>query len=167
MERWQLKIAVFIFLVCSVLVVITYMDYLVTGDLTYIGLPIPWDWLKQWWLCTALLFLAISCLVSAAYMLFREETKRHKVTAFILGLTVMWMNLSGLLDLTWFIIDWLKGRLWLTWDTVWVWSPFHWSAGIKWTTTHQMSATAIMVLILGVIWVLYGLYLKRSANQGD
>jgi len=51
MERWQLKIAVFIFLVCSVL-----------------------DWLKQWWLCTAL-FLAISCLVSAAYMLFREETK--------------------------------------------------------------------------------------------
>jgi len=164
LERWQLKIALFIFFVAATLVTVTYADYLVTGESWHSGFGhlIPFNWLKQWWLTTSILFFLISCLVATAYMQFREETKRHKLTAFILAFTVFWQNISGNLDLCWFIIDWLKGRLWLTWDTVWTWSPLYWHFDMNWTTKNQMAVTFIMNLYLMMAWAVYGIYLKTK-----
>jgi len=171
MERWQLQVAVWIFLMCFVLVVITAADYLVTA---FGWAFVTMEWLKMWWLITGLLFGAISCLVSVTYIIFREQTKKHKLTAFLLGLTLFWQEISGNLDLTWFIIDAIRrgGKPWISWDTVWTWSPFYWWAGIEWTAKEQMTATAIMNGILVVIWVLYGLYLRgarkvENENRSD
>jgi len=168
MTRDDVKLAFFIFLIGLTLVSITYGDYLITGlswfpEYGFGGL-IPFSWLKLWWLITAILFFIVACLATTAYLLYREETKRHKLTAFMIWLTVMWQNLSGNLDFVWFIMDAIKrgGSPWISWDTIWTWSMFYWKFGIEWTTKHQMFATAVMNIILVLIWIYYGFYLKHN-----
>jgi len=167
MNRHDLYLFLFFLAVLFPLVVETFQDYIVMGyfvELGHGGYPF---WLCQyWWGSTALQFLSISILVGITYMLYRVESKRHKITAGIISLTVFWQYIAGNLDLLWFIIDAIRhGRPWINWGTVWVWSPFYWGFGIEWTTKHQMFTTFIMNFILVLIWIFYIFYLKYNKKQ--
>lgn len=168
-ERLQIKIGVFIFCVAFTLITITGLDYMVTGTPMFFVYPLgmPFEWLKLWWLLTGILFGAIACLASVSYLLLREETKRHKVTALLLGFTIFMQELSGNLDAVWFIIDAIQygGKPWISWDTIWTWSPFYWGLNVNWTAKHQLIGTVVMNGILFLAWSIYGLYINNKLKR--
>ena len=166
--REQSKLFVFALCIIFSLLTITSMDYMTTGSPMFNEYPcgMSFNWLQKWWTLTFILFVSFGCIVACSYMMFREETVRHKLTAFLLALTIVWQGLSGNLDLLWFGIDKLvNGELWLQWDTVWVWSPFYWLFNIDWTVKHELIASFFMNLTLFGIWILYFKHLQTQNNN--
>jgi len=150
------KLVGFFFMVWVTLTAVTYTDYLVMGVLFEAGFSLPFWFCQLWWLSTGILFGAIAILVGSTYMAFREKSERHLATAIILGLTVFWQEISGNLDMMWFLMDAIiHGKPWINWDTIWVWNPFYWHFHINWTTRHEVAACILMNGLLIGLWFLY------------
>jgi hypothetical protein len=155
-------VALFIVFAALVPFGIAWLDYMMNDIGYFYGLQFSWVWAFQWWLGLTIVMLSVSVLVSLSYLLLREESKRNYYTAFMLGLTMWWQQLSGNMDLIFFLFDKIRGTWWIKWDTIWWWSPFNWLFGFPWTSKQQVAMTALLDLVLIGLWVVWLIVMNRD-----
>ena len=155
-------IIVFILLAIAVPFSIEGFDYMANCIFYEHGLQFSWQWAFQWWTILTVTMAIISLLVATSYLLMREPTKRHYYTAFMIGFSIWWQQVSGNMDLIFFLFDKIRGTYWIDWDTVWWWSPFNWLFGFEWTSKNQVAMTAIFDVFWLGLWVLWFLVMNKD-----
>lgn len=127
------------------------------------GLVFSMDWAIRYWIDEMLVVLGLGLMGGLGYWIFRAETKKHRLTAVMLGLTVFWQWMGGFFDWIWFLLDWIGGYPLPALDKLWYWNPFYWFLGIHWTTLHHIVFTIIMESILFILWYLW--YRRTTKNN--
>ena len=142
---------------------ITFIGWLVHYYFLWeLGLPHLMSWAIPYWIAEMLAVVFYGIMTATGYWLLADETKRAKLTMFLLGLTVFWQWGSRMFDWLWFVLHSLQGFSFPPLNEVWWWNPYNWFLGIEWTTLHHIIYTIILELILLGIWVLWWLKYKRG-----
>jgi len=145
---------------------ITYIGWLVHYHfLNDLGLPHLMSWAIPYWIAEMLAVAFYGVTSAAGYWLLADETKRARITMFLLGLTVFWQWGCGTFDWLWFILHKLKGFPFPALDQIWWWNPYYWFLGINWTTLHHIIYTIILEAVLLAIWIIWYVHVHSSHEE--